>query len=181
MEHSFPHPPNEVQLAEACALARRDLHEGRMRQALQRMVAGLTAFFRSHWRWKGIQTGKLTVDRTLILLIDEAIDAGAPLDQALEPVRELEAYVRSRYPSDVPSLAECLRRETDAEGAANRAEVAAALEPTPLNLRRLAVEAAKHEGALVLMLERVTRDVQDHPRPMGVPTGRVRGPLARVP
>lgn len=164
MHTPSPLPPNTAQLAAAGALARRDLHEGRMRQAFQRMAAGVTAFHRSHWRFKDLQAGKLTVDRMLLTLIDEAIDSGAPLDQALEPVRELEAYVRSRFPSAVPALAECLRAETEAEGAANTAEMAAALAPTPLNLRRLAVEAAKQEGTLTLMLESVRRGLQETPR-----------------
>jgi hypothetical protein len=145
-----------------------------MRRALNAMVGGVASFRRSGWRFKDANRGRYTVDHALLSLIDEAIEAGASEEQAMEPIRALGAYVKSRFKQALPSLRELVKMETEAEGKANEAAIAVLTDPCPKHRAALASTARAQAKLLCLCAERAEREdvVAAFRRPMGVPVAR---------
>jgi hypothetical protein len=163
--------PNQPHPAVSASPDLRDAHAERMRRALHRMVGGLLAFRRGGWRFKDVQRGRYSVDHALLTLIDSAIDAGATEEQAMEPIRALGAYVKSRFPAQLAPLPELIQRETEAEGRQNEAVIALLNDPSPAHKAAVASTSRAHAKLLYLCAERADREIlaADFPRPMGVP------------
>ena len=110
------------------------------------------------WRFDDAVRGRydpFAAGREMLLALAAA---GAPEPDVLAPVEQLAAELRARYPAEEPSVAECVRQETHAQGALDEAEVGLLVDGSPAALARADERAAEHETWLRRLRRRLQRD-----------------------
>lgn len=112
--------------------------DARLREAYLRMARALPK--RPHWSFHEVatRTDRAPVYQGTVRAIDCVIEAGAPLEDALAFVSELEAYVRLRYVRDGARPMSCLLlEEARADAEADVAQSEALASPSLSTLQRV--------------------------------------------
>lgn len=134
-------------------LRAQDLPNVRMRDAMLASVRTLKARPEPRWQWDNLAANRATPWRPLVRMLSAAIAAGAPLDDVLVPVRELEGQLRALFaarsgePADDRELMLAIVAEARADAAADVAQAEAAVVPSRPALERLIETTERQESA----------------------------------
>lgn len=149
-----------------------DLPNQRLRDATLRMVRSLKSRPEPRWQWDNVASDRAAPWRPLLRLINDAIDAGAPVEDALAPVFELEAQARARAkggyvigePGSMFLMAFVDEARADADADVAQAEAAAA--PSRVALERV-IDATESQIRKARELARVCRAALSAPMRFG--------------
>lgn len=121
-----------------------ELPNARMQDATMVAVRSLPSRPEPRWRWDNLASGRSAPWRPLQQMLNDAIDANAPIDEVLAPVRELEGQLRARHaarltaPEATPLHALSVE-ETRADAATDIAQAEVAAAPSRPALERLVI------------------------------------------
>lgn len=126
-----------------------DLADARLREATLRMVRSLKTRPEPRWRWDNVAAARSTPWRPLVVMIESAIAAGAPVDDALAPVFEIEAQTRARTRGvsllgEPGALFYALVDEARADATADVAQAEASAAPSRAALERVIDTTERH-------------------------------------
>lgn len=119
--------------------------EAQLREAFLAMTRALPK--RPHWAFHEVasRTDRAPVYHATLRAIDSAIDAGAPVEDALAWTRELETYIRGRYiTSEIRPISVLLLEEARADAEADVAQSEALAAPTPSAIARVIETGERH-------------------------------------
>lgn len=119
--------------------------EARLREAFLAMARALSK--RPHWSFREVasRNDRAPVYHATLRAIDCAIDAGAPIEDALAFTHELEAYIRRRYQRDDARPMSCvLLEEARADADADIAQSEALVVATPSTIARVIETGERH-------------------------------------
>jgi hypothetical protein len=148
-------------VAELEPLERQLLHT-RMTEACRRMLRSLKRTPEPRWYWTHAEQGRHLPWKGLVRMIDAAAANGAPIEDVLAPVKELEAYILAKYPCTLPALETLQELETARQGVADQSQLALARNGRcRIALARAEEWVRAHYTTLGQLLERISHDRRD--------------------
>lgn len=145
--------PHSATRIDAELLVTRALQKDRDESELQTAFNKLTRNLkcrpgnRRRWIFDQVSHGTYRPWRSLTEPIDLAIDAGAPEKDVQSIATALALYISGRYRAlaPVPCVREALRLEAHLDADADRAQMDAAVDPSPANLERVVETTVAHK------------------------------------